>query len=132
MIIYLLFIIILLCLSAFFSGSETAVFAIDRIEAKEISLKERSPLAAIYRNINHFLTTVLLLNLLANAAINVLGTVITVEHLGGEAYLPLMGFISTAVILTVSEIAPKVAAVRYSMAIARFAACPACIHPPLF
>ena len=124
MFLYLLFIVILLVLSAFFSGSETAIFALDRVEAKELAWKGVGPLAKIYRRINHFLPTVLLLNLLANCAIDVLATVLTVEKLGGEVYLPLTGIIATVVILAFAEIAPKVIAVNFSRPIAYCAAWP--------
>ena len=58
---------ILLALSAFFSGSETAVFALDRLEARTLAKQGRGALGQIYRRINLFLTTVLFLNLLTNA-----------------------------------------------------------------
>jgi len=121
--IYTLSILILLALSAFFSGTETSVFALDRLEARALAREGKGPLAQICRRLDLFLTTVLFLNLLANAGINVLATVITVET-AGEIYLPLTGVTVTAVILILAEIGPKVVAVYFARRIAELAAWP--------
>ncbi len=123
MLIYFAFIALLLIVSAFFSGSETAVFAFDRIEARELAGKGKGPLARLYRKITCFLPTVLLLNLLANAGTNVLATVLTEEYVG-KTYLPLTGIVVTFVIIFVAEIIPKITAVRYHRRIAHLVAGP--------
>ena len=121
--VYFVPLLVLIGLSAFFSGSETAIFAYDRIEARELAQHGKGPLAHLYRRMHTFLPAVLFLNLLANLGIGVFSTVMTVASVG-EVYLPLTGAAVTAVMVIVAEIGPKVLAVRYTRRIAHAAAWP--------
>ncbi len=114
---------VLLALSALFSGTETAVFAYDRLEAEQIARSGRGPLSTIFRRPDLFLATVLLLNLAANAGLNVLLAYVTTQ-VAGEAYLPLLAVVTTALILLCSEITPKIAAVKYAKKLAPLGAIP--------
>ncbi len=121
--VYILAIVFLILCSAFFSGSETAVFAYDRIEARDLAHRGKGPLGHIYRNLHLFLPTVICLNLVVNAGINVLAAALTDEHLG-SAYLPLVGAAVTVLIIAFSELIPKTVAVRHTRSIAPIVAVP--------
>ncbi|HAK95236.1 MAG TPA: hypothetical protein DCM87_09590 [Planctomycetes bacterium] len=121
--VYILAIVLLILCSAFFSGGETAVFAYDRIEARDLAHRGKGPLAHIYRNLHIFLPTVICLNLVVNMGINVLAAALTDEHLG-SAYLPLVGAAVTVVIIAFAELMPKTVAVRHARAMAPVVALP--------
>lgn len=118
---YVLGILFLMGCSCFFSGSEAAVFALDRVKATELARKGRGPLALVYRRLPVFLSTVLMLNFLANTGMSVLTAVLAMKN---GLSIPLLGVILTVMILVFAEIIPKIIAVRFNETLIHVAAWP--------
>jgi len=124
MIVWLVIVVVFLCFSAFFAFSETSIFSIPR-EKYEILKNEKGGGKQIYEILmksNLFLVFLLLGNNFVNIVIitgleKVLGTYLTDN-------LALIFFLTTAILLVVGEITPKVIAVGNPMPIARFVAAP--------
>jgi len=123
----LLVLIILLFLSALFSGSEVAYFSLTPKDFKE--LESRKKQSKTLKNISHpelLLATLLVANNLVNVAIVILSTFITLSVLD-FSHAPLVGFLFQTVIITFilllfGEILPKILASNRSLQFAeRFA-----------
>ncbi|MBN2309372.1 MAG: HlyC/CorC family transporter [Candidatus Hydrogenedentes bacterium] len=129
----LVIVAVLLAMSAFFSGSETAFFSIHRFRLR--SLREGPSLtghvvASLMDRPSQFLTTILLGNMIVNVLIGVL-LAARVEDVfersfllpGPAAYLLAVAS-CTAVLVLFGEIAPKVFAVHAGESFARLACLP--------
>ncbi len=112
----LIIIIFLLLLSAFFSSSETALFAMDEIRLKKMKSKNaRSRIKFLLKRTSLLLITVLLGNTAANTAVSSLLS----ERLGiSHALLSIV--IVTAILLFFSEISPKTIAILRIEPVSRF------------
>lgn len=118
----------LLLLSAFFSGSETALTAIGTWKVRE--LRESggaagNAFAVLESNPTRFISTILIANNVVNIAFTALVTQatlhLTVARGGGESLaVGLATAISTILLLVVGEITPKSIAVHHPVAISRF------------
>lgn len=101
---------LLLALSAFFSGSETALTSLGKLKTKSLIEKKRKTLSAWLSDPDSLLTTILVGNNIANISAAVLLTFILMR-LFGETTPGKIGAISTGVmtflILIFGEIAPK-------------------------
>ncbi|MFO7975223.1 MAG: hemolysin family protein [Candidatus Hydrogenedentota bacterium] len=129
----LIAIVVLLGLSAFFSGSETAFFSIHRIRLRALS-EEKNITARLVTNMmqspGRLLTTILVGNMIINVLIAVLlGT--RVQHYFEHAFgwrtalaYPAAVAVGTAILVLFGEISPKIVAVRGSETFARAAALP--------
>ena len=112
---YFTFIILLLLLSAVFSGSETALFSLNKVQLKR--LHKRSPARA--RIINEFLdsprrtlNTILTGNMLVNITLSALVSALSIR-LWGQDKGVLIAIISTALMLLIfGEVTPKIFAIR--------------------
>lgn len=124
MIALILIVLVFLCLSAFFSASETAFFSIPR-EKFAILKNEKGSGRKIYEILtksNLFLVLLLLGNNFVNiAAITGLEKILNI-YLNGN--ITLIFFLTTATLLIFGEIIPKIIAVGNSLSIARFIATP--------
>ncbi len=130
MLLTLLAILILLVLSAFFSGSETALFSLTpgqretlRAERPVLSLRVEELLSRPDR----LLGTLLLGNLVVNTSATALLTLVAIalaRRAGSSesAYLAGAGLVMTAVVLVFGEVMPKVAAGRSPVRFVRLAA----------
>lgn len=129
----LITIAVLLGLSAFFSGSETAFFSIHRLRLRALS-EEKNVTARLVTSMmqspGRLLTTILVGNMIVNVLIAVLlGTRVQhyFEHTFGWstalAY-PVAVAVGTLILVTFGEISPKIVAVRTSETFARAAALP--------
>lgn len=123
----LLVLILLLFLSALFSGSEVAYFSLTPSDFKALEGKSKS--SKTLKNISHpelLLATLLVANNLVNVAIVILSTFITLSVFD-FSQAPILGFIFQTVIITFilllfGEILPKILASNRSLPFAeRFA-----------
>ena len=107
--LYLLGLVLLFFLSAFFSGSETALTALDRMRLKYLVEKGRpgaDRLAAVLEKPERLLSTILIGNNLVNIAASVFATALLIEIFGEHGEL-LTILILTPILLILAEISPK-------------------------
>jgi len=111
--------VILLALSAFFSGSEAALYSLTRPQVR--SLEERSPAGREVGNLlkrpRKLLVTILIGNLVVNIFTTSAVTAFMLDTFG-EKGVWYAFFIMSALIMTFGEIIPKVVALRWSERIA--------------
>ncbi|NIA28356.1 MAG: DUF21 domain-containing protein [Actinobacteria bacterium] len=119
---YLLAILVLLLLSAFFSGSETAFFSINSLLREQLakqSGKKSARVLKLLKNPRRLLITILIGNTLANVTAASLAAILTTSLCESEkAYFSkqvgvlLNIVVVTFLILVISEITPKIIAVK--------------------
>ena len=102
----------LLCMSAFFSGTETAFYSLDSIQRKRISREQdgsrgRTVLSLLGSRKSQLLNTILLGNTMVNVAAAALAASVMENLIPGERGLVLSMLIMTFLILVAGEIAPK-------------------------
>jgi CBS domain containing-hemolysin-like protein len=116
----------LLSISAFFSGSETALFSIPAHRIRDLSRSEHPgdrAAARLMESPRRILVTILLGNMVVNLLVAALGAALAMR-LWGEAGLALAVPVMTIVLLVFGEIAPKMLAVRHGEGIGRVVARP--------
>ncbi|MHC1636179.1 MAG: hemolysin family protein [Candidatus Methanospirareceae archaeon] len=117
---------ILLFLSAFFSGSETALVAIGKIKARALLKKGVRSAEVIQKLIeepNVFLTTVLIGNNIVNVAASAIATSIAIDYFGSYGVGIATG-VMVFLILTFGEIMPKTIALHHAEKISIIASKP--------
>ncbi len=105
---------VLFIMSAFFSGSETALLAIDRLRVKYLVEKKRrgaQELEKLLDNPEWLLGGILVGNNLVNIALSVFATTFFVELYGAHGDL-LTILVLTPLLLIISEVCPKTYAAR--------------------
>lgn len=118
--------LVLLVLSAFFSGSETALVSISQARVSAYLEKRKTGARALHRlksNTNQMLISILIGNNLVNIAASAMATVIATERFGHLGPGLAVGVL-TILILIFGEITPKTFAARYAGPIALFVAPP--------
>jgi len=115
----------LLYLSGIFSGSETALFSLSRLEVSDMD--ERSRIRRLLRTPDRLLITILLGNTLVNVAASSLGAVVALTALRAiglseAASIAIEVAIVTFVILVAGEVAPKMYAMQHNLLFANRAA----------
>ncbi len=119
-VVFFLICIILLVLSAFFSGSETALFSLSEPEIECIKTDEKRR-KHFFENLHQFphnlLTTILLSNTVVNVAFSVLITLVFLElvaylHLNVKLGMLLNTVLITTFLLIFGEFTPKFYALR--------------------
>jgi CBS domain containing-hemolysin-like protein len=125
MILESLLLIGLLCLSAFFSGSETALFALSDLELRELERGSRTQRRAVElaRRPERTLVTVLLANMVVNVLISVLVTSISLRAFGATG-LAVAIPVATILLLLFGEIIPKSLGLRRRRGLAGIVAAP--------
>jgi putative hemolysin len=111
----LMVLVVLFTLSAFFSGSETALTAIDRLRVKYLARKGRIGAARLEELLDRpdrLLSGILVGNNLVNIAASVFATALCIELFGEHGEL-LTIVILTPLLLIFAEIGPKVYAAKY-------------------
>ncbi|HCY13490.1 MAG TPA: hemolysin, partial [Gammaproteobacteria bacterium] len=111
-----LLLLLLLFLSAFFSGSETALTALSRGRAEALAKEQRRgarALAALKREPQRMLVAILIGNNVVNIGASALATVIATRELGRLGPGLAVGVL-TILVLVFGEITPKSIATRYS------------------
>ncbi|MDR1786655.1 MAG: hemolysin family protein [Spirochaetaceae bacterium] len=123
---YILLLILLIGLSAFFSASETAFLLLPRVTLRQM-VKDKAPGAHLIRrlkqNTDGLLTTILLGNNLVNNAASAIGASLAIS-LAGDGGLGAAALVMTVVIILFGEILPKTAASANPAGFARRAAPP--------
>ncbi len=110
----------LFCLSAFFSGSETALMAVNRFKLAHLvrqKHKRASTLNKILKEPEKLLGTLLFCNNLVNVALSALGTAVAIK-IAGDQGVVYATFIITIGLLIFGEITPKTIAAYYSNSVA--------------
>jgi putative hemolysin len=119
----LLLLAVLLLVSAFCSGAETAITAMDNLRLESL-IEDKGDPQGFYRLVqqqrSQLITSLLLVNNLVNIGIAALATTISIELLGS----PLGGLVATLpttiLVLLIGEVAPKSLAVSHPLAVFRW------------
>ncbi|ADM08254.1 CBS domain protein [Parvularcula bermudensis HTCC2503] len=121
----LILILFLLCLSAFFSGSETALTATSRARIRTLELKGSRPAAAVLKlteDKERLIGAILLGNNLVNILASALATSFLASIFPGGLGVALATAVMTILVLVFAEVMPKTAAIsrpdRFAMAVA--------------
>lgn len=127
--------VLLVAASAFFSGAETALFSLDALQLRD--LRERggaaARAAALMAAPQRLLSTLLIGNTLVNVVIASLAYSIVRAIPAAAPFASLVSIVAaTLVLLLFGEIAPKRAAIRAPLRVARAAAAPVCLCHALF
>jgi len=107
---------ILFFLSAFFSGSETALMAIDRLRVKYLVQKKRrgaEKLEEVLEKPDRVLSAILVGNNVVNIAISVLATGLFVHYFGVAQGEWMTILVLTPMLLLFAEVTPKAFAAQY-------------------
>ena len=116
-ILLVLSIIILLLISAFLSGSETAFLSLNRLRLRHLA-KQKGPKANLVQklmgNTDQLITTILISNNFVNIAISSLSAAAFYYFLGPKIGIIVSTFVMTILILVFSEITPKIFAARHA------------------
>lgn len=119
--------VVLLGLSGFFSGSETALFSLNRSQLEEMTRKEHPQVDRIRRLLNEprrLIVTILIGNELVNVSASVISAGLVIHFLGGEEKWWVNIFIMLPILLLVGEITPKTIAVKRNVDFAAAVAAP--------
>jgi CBS domain containing-hemolysin-like protein len=112
---------LLILMSAFFSGSETAITALDNLKLRALMKEEGDP-QGIFRLVlekrARFITTLLIGNTLVNNATAIITSNLFVVWVGG-AGVGIATAVSTILLLLFGEITPKSLAINHSMSLFR-------------
>ena len=135
-------IVLLLCGSAFFSGTEIAYTSLSKLKMKKDSEHPTGVMKLVHFIYDHYdqtLSTLLVGNNLVNIAATSIATVLAVRladsmngRLSDDAASSIVTVVMTVLILIVGEITPKMVARRCNETIARWAAWPLLILMVLF
>lgn len=120
----LVLLVVLLVLSAFFSGSETALMAISRLRLRHLAETKPRRVTIVERLLKRpekLIGTILLGNNLANVAMSAIATAIAIS-IWGDRGIAYVAAILTLVILIFAEITPKVYAKYFNERISFIAA----------
>jgi len=124
----LLLILACLVLSAFFSGSETALLRLGSHEVEEEVRELRGPAAVAIRDLLGHTSRLLVTILLGNNLVNILGaaaaSAVAIAYLGESTGIAVATVVMTILVLIFCEVLPKAAAARYPRRIAFLVALP--------
>ena len=126
LIIYLLSLTGLFILSAFFSGSETALFSLTRFQVRKLSAahpKQGKIVSRLLLHPSRTLTTILTGNMLVNVAASSMVSMLFIKKFKETGVGPAIGLM-TFLLLIFGEITPKTYAVRHALKVSAFAAWP--------
>lgn len=113
-------VIVLLCLSAFFSSAETALTTVNKMRVRtlaEAGHKQAVTLTKVIENPSKMLSTILVGNNIVNLSASSLMTTLTMQMFGSKA-VGLATGVLTLLILVFGEITPKTLSTIYSEEIA--------------
>lgn len=128
---FILFVLIIIILSALISGSEAALLSVSYAKAKELhsdalSLKHKKKallLLDIKENLQKYITTIVVLNNI----VNIVGSIyvgVLASKMFGDLYLGIVSAILTFLIIIFAEIIPKIYGERHCNSISLFVARP--------
>jgi len=125
---YLIIIVLCVLLSAFFSGSETALMRLRKEHLEKDIEEAKGPAALAVRDLLHstsrLLTTILLGNNVVNIVATVFASALAVYYLGQKEGLLVASVVMTVTILLFAEILPKAVAARNAKRISYIVAMP--------
>ena len=112
----------LMCLSAFFSSSETALFSLNHLQIEQMR-RARNPRISLIEELlskpRQLIVTILIGNEFVNVSASVISAALVIDLLGSDKkWVNLL--IMVPVLLLVGEITPKTLAIRNSVAFASF------------
>ncbi len=113
--LHILGLFVLFVLSAFFSGSETALMSMDRLRVKYLAEKNRPgarKLAELLERPESLLSAILVGNNVVNIMLSVFATTLFINLFGGQGELMTI-LILTPLLLIFSEVCPKTYAANY-------------------
>ncbi len=119
-----LVLIILFAFSAFFSASEAALIALNKVRLRHMIEKKRRGAQRIYRilsRMDKLIATILVGNNLVNTAIATISTIVLVKFFGEEHGLLFATLIITVVLVVFGELIPKIYATNHPEGVAFFA-----------
>jgi len=124
--------IICLIASAFFSGSEIALFSFDKKKIREFKKEHKivgGYIQVLLDNPRRLLVTILLGNTLVNTSASIIGVIIAIDAakifgLSVEAAVLIQIILLTAALLFIGEITPKLWANKYPMQFAKLVSVP--------
>lgn len=120
-VIYSLCLVLLVCLSAFFSSSETSLLSISKIQLKQYQAENRKGIKKIVKiksNMDQFLTLILIGNNFVNTLASSLATALAISIIGQNG-IGIATIVMTVFIIIFGEILPKNVATFYSYQVAR-------------
>lgn len=124
--VLLVLLAVLLCMSAFFSASETALMTLSKIRLINM-LEEKVPGASLIdrlrQNPSKLLSTILVGNNIVNVSASAIGTVLAIEYFG-DAGVGIATGIMTFLVLILGEITPKAFAAQKSEKVSLMVASP--------
>jgi putative hemolysin len=124
----LLLVLVCLVLSAFFSGSETALLRLGSHEVEEEVRELRGPAAVAARDLLSHTSRLLVTILLGNNLVNILGaaaaSALAIVYFGETTGIVVATAVMTVLVLIFCEVLPKAAAARYPRRIAFLVALP--------
>lgn len=126
LIAFILFLLVLIIISGFFSGSETALMAVNRYKLRhKARIKRRYALRllTLLKRPDRLLGAILIGNTFANILASSLATLLAL-HLWGESAVVPAAFVLTLIILIFAEITPKTVAAIYPDQVARWVSYP--------
>lgn len=112
--------VLMLMLSAFFSGSETAITALDNLKLRALIKEQGDPnrvFTLVLNKRRRFITTLLVGNTLVNNFAAILTSNLFALWLGGNQAIGIATFVITFLTLTFGEIVPKSLAINNVMPI---------------
>lgn len=130
----LILLVILLAISAFFSGSEAAIFSLSKLEKKRLSHDHPhvwKTISSLLDRPRRTLITILIGNMVVNTMATTMVTVMAVE-LFGPSGIGWTIAIFTFVLVIVSELTPKVFSIRHDERVALISAIPLDIFARIF
>jgi len=122
-IIELIIFALLMGLSGFFSGSETALFSLNRIQLEQMDRENHPKIKHIERLLSEprrLIVTILIGNEFVNVAASVLSASLVILFLGGEGKWWVNIFIMLPILLLIGEITPKTVAIKNNVAFSSF------------
>ena len=122
----LILLVILLVSSAFFSGSEAAIFSLSKLEKKRLSVHHPKTFKTISRLLEHprrTLITMLIGNMTVNTMASIVITSLAIDWMGASG----VGWtiaVFTLVLVITGELTPKILAIKYNEFFAVLSAIP--------
>ena len=124
MTVYLIILVLLLVLSAFFSSAETAFLSLDRVRLEHF-VRESIPgarrVSILLERPQRLLSAILIGNNLVNTAVAAVGTVLVAKMMpsGQGENIIIATLVMTILLVILGEVVPKTLAITHSFAISR-------------
>lgn len=121
--IYLTIIVVCIVISAFFSGSETALFRLRSHEIEKEIESARGPAAVAVRDLLSSSSRLLVTILVGNNVVNILGAsaaaALSIRHFGPQLGIVISTVVMTILVLVLCEVLPKAVAAQHPVIVAR-------------